>query len=413
MARVPFERRFAGDHYHPHSRSHPAGAPRGEPRRRTGAILTIATVVLLATWSGAAAIYVLFRDDALRLLADRQVALVRTYDKEVGALLTEIERLKSVKLLDQQRVERTLADLMRRQVTLEQRQAALSALASTKAMRPAEEVTGTITAPVPASAPKPQPLSEALPRERRTEAAPPPASAFDRQIAELSEKLVRAEVTQTRVLDGVERGYSGRVTRMRLALAELGLPTPQDSSLTRFSNAMGGPFLPFFRTDDPFERQMSRIRLATREFETLAQTFDAVPVRRPTRAALEVTSGYGMRLDPFLRQLALHTGVDLRAEWGDPVRAAAGGKVTQASWQGGYGIMVEIDHGNGLATRYAHLSVADVAEGTTIPAGRVIGRTGTTGRSTGPHLHYEIRMNGDTIDPMRFLKVGARLSDGF
>lgn len=413
MARVPFERRFAGDHFHPHSRSHPAAALHGEPRRRTGAILTIATIVLLATWSGAATIYVLFRDDALRLLADRQVAQVRTYDKEVGALLTEIERLKSVKLLDQQRVERTLADLTRRQVTLEQRQAALSALASSKAMRPGDDVTGTIPVPVPASAPKPQPLSEELPRERRTQAAPLPASTFDRQIAELSEKLLRAEVTQTRALDGVERGYGGQVTRMRTVLAELGLPSPQDSSLTRFSNAMGGPFLPFFRTDDPFERQISRIRLAALEFETLAQTFEAVPVRRPTQAALEVTSGYGMRLDPFLKQFALHTGVDFRAEAGDPVRAAAGGKVTQAGWQGGYGIMVEIDHGNGLATRYAHLSAVDVAEGTTIPAGRIIGRTGNTGRSTGPHLHYEIRVNGDTIDPMRFLKAGTRLSDGF
>lgn len=411
MARVPFERRFAGDHFHPHSRSHPAAPAHGEPRRHTGAILTIATIVLLATWSGAATIYILFRDDALRLLADRQLAQVRAHDKEVGALLTELERLKSVKLLDQQRVERTLADLTRRQVTLEQRQAALSALASTKAIRPGDDVTGTIPLPVPASAPKPQPLSEELPSQRRTQAAPLPASAFDRQIAELSEKLLRAEVTQTRALDSVERGYGGQVTRMRTVLAELGLSSPQDSSLTRFSNAMGGPFLPFFRTDDPFERQMSRIRLAAREFETLGQTFEAVPVRRPTQAALEVTSGYGMRLDPFLKQFALHTGVDFRAEPGDPVRAAAGGKVTQAGWQGGYGIMVEIDHGNGLATRYAHLSAVDVAEGTTIPAGRIIGRTGNTGRSTGPHLHYEIRMNGDTIDPMRFLKAGARLSD--
>jgi murein DD-endopeptidase MepM/ murein hydrolase activator NlpD len=280
-------------------------------------------------------------------------------------------------------------------------------------MRPGDEITGSVPAPAPASAPKPRPLSEDLPRERRTEAAPSSVSVFDRQIAELSEKLLRAEVTQTRALDGVERGYGGRVTRMRTALTELGLPLPQDSSLTRFSNAMGGPFLPFFRTDDPFERQMSRIRLAAREFETLAQTFEAVPVRRPTQAALEVTSGYGMRLDPFLKQLAMHTGVDFRAEPGDPVRATAGGKVTQAGWQGGYGIMVEIDHGNGLATRYAHLSAADVAEGTTIPVGRIIGRTGSTGRSTGPHLHYEIRANGDAIDPMRFLRAGARLSGGF
>ena len=80
-----------------------------------------------------------------------------------------------------------------------------------------------------------------------------------------------------------------------------------------------------------------------------------------------------------------------------------------AGWQGGYGKMIEIDHGNGLATRYGHLSSIDVEVGNTVRSGQVIGKVGTTGRSTGPHLHYETRIDGEAVDPLRFLRAGAKL----
>jgi murein DD-endopeptidase MepM/ murein hydrolase activator NlpD len=192
-------------------------------------------------------------------------------------------------------------------------------------------------------------------------------------------------------------------------LAELGFVALQPAPVGRLNRAIGGPFVPLFRADEPFEQQVARVRLAARQFAALSETFDTLPVRKPLLGETEISSGYGMRVDPFLRQLALHTGIDFRAEPGDLVRAVAAGKVTQAGYQGGYGLMVEIDHGNGLVTRYAHLSAIDVAEGATVPAGGIIGRTGTTGRSTGPHLHYEVRQNGEPVDPLRFLKAGARL----
>jgi murein DD-endopeptidase MepM/ murein hydrolase activator NlpD len=114
-------------------------------------------------------------------------------------------------------------------------------------------------------------------------------------------------------------------------------------------------------------------------------------------------------MDPFVRQLAMHTGVDFRGEPGDPVRAAAAGKIIQAERNGGYGLMVEVDHGSGILTRYAHLSAVSVSEGATVDVGAVIGRIGSTGRSTGPHLHYEVRVNGEAVDPQRYLRAGLRL----
>jgi len=114
-------------------------------------------------------------------------------------------------------------------------------------------------------------------------------------------------------------------------------------------------------------------------------------------------------MDPFFRALAMHTGVDLRSNMGEPVRATAAGKVVVAGWSGGYGKMVEIDHGNGLATRYGHLSTIEVTEGQTVHLYQVIGRVGSTGRSTGPHLHYETRVDGDAVDPQKFLRAALRL----
>jgi murein DD-endopeptidase MepM/ murein hydrolase activator NlpD len=117
-----------------------------------------------------------------------------------------------------------------------------------------------------------------------------------------------------------------------------------------------------------------------------------------------------MRTDPFRRRPAMHTGIDFRAPTGQPARATAGGTVISAGYNRGYGNMVEIDHGNGLTTRFAHLSKVLVKKGQTIAKGDTVGQTGSTGRSTGPHLHYEVRVNGRAIDPMTFIRAGDQLS---
>jgi murein DD-endopeptidase MepM/ murein hydrolase activator NlpD len=123
-----------------------------------------------------------------------------------------------------------------------------------------------------------------------------------------------------------------------------------------------------------------------------------------------ITSRFGVRTDPFRRRPAMHTGIDFRAPTGQPARATAGGKVVSAGYEGGYGNLVEIDHGGGITTRFAHLSKIGVKKGQAIAKGDVVGNTGNTGRSTGPHLHYEIRVNGRAIDPMTFIRAGEKLT---
>ncbi|MGL4240307.1 MAG: M23 family metallopeptidase, partial [Beijerinckiaceae bacterium] len=130
----------------------------------------------------------------------------------------------------------------------------------------------------------------------------------------------------------------------------------------------------------------------------------------PMPGEFDITSSFGTRSDPFTRSMAMHTGIDFRAPTGSPVRATASGKVVEAGWAGGYGNMVEIDHGNGLTSRYAHLSAITVTAGDTVAKGSTVGRVGSTGRSTGPHLHYETRIDGDPADPMRFIRAGQKLS---
>jgi len=146
--------------------------------------------------------------------------------------------------------------------------------------------------------------------------------------------------------------------------------------------------------------------------ERLSRTLALVPYRKPVIGEVEFTSGFGIRNDPFLGRPAMHTGLDFRAGSGDPVRATANGKVVSSGWTGGYGRMVEIDHGNGLSTRYGHLSEIGVKVGDQIRIGQVIGAVGSTGRSTGPHLHYETRIDGEAVDPQKFLRAGVRLSAG-
>jgi murein DD-endopeptidase MepM/ murein hydrolase activator NlpD len=121
----------------------------------------------------------------------------------------------------------------------------------------------------------------------------------------------------------------------------------------------------------------------------------------------EVGSGFGFRSDPITHRTALHTGLDFAAETGTPIHAAAGGIVADRSWHAEYGQVLEIDHGRGLATRYAHCSAIVVEPGSIVKRGQVVARVGTSGRSTGAHLHFEVLVDGSPQDPARFLAQGG------
>ena len=120
-----------------------------------------------------------------------------------------------------------------------------------------------------------------------------------------------------------------------------------------------------------------------------------------------ITDSFGQRLDPFSGEGAFHTGVDVSAEYGTPVHVTADGVVTVAENHSGYGRLVIVDHGFGITTFYAHLSRYSVMTGAHVKRGEVIGFTGISGRSTGPHVHYEVRVNNAPVNPWRYMKSTA------
>jgi murein DD-endopeptidase MepM/ murein hydrolase activator NlpD len=374
---------------------------KSDATRKGQAIAFYGVVLLLAGWAGGATLYILFSDDALRILAERQVAQSRAYEGQISALQTEIDRLRSLKLIEQARVDQTLTELARRQSAIESRQAAITALQE----KTSPEITGALLTPGGARR-KPTPLTDPLSADQRAHLdlrqsfGAAANSATEVWLNNLSRAVALVESRQGAALSTIETRMEDRAQRMRSVLAELGLERPGE----------GGPFLPPPQPPgDSLAQQLQRISAARTAAAILEAEVDRVPVRQPTAVPAEVISGFGMRLDPFLRQPAMHTGIDLRGETGEEVRAAGGGRVTQAARNGGYGLMVEIDHGNGLASRYAHLSAIDVREGQQIAPGETVGRVGSTGRSTGPHLHFEVRIDGDPADPHRFLRAGLRL----
>jgi len=394
----------------------------------------VGSLVLMAGWSAMTATYFAFRDDVLTRLLARQAQMQFAYEDRIADLRGQVDRLAGRQLLDQEQFETKLEQIARRQALLESRSSALSGLpdAPTGSIKPAPRgAAAPIVTPMiaPPAAAKPSPINDTvilLPppeREARLESRTPlnagvrlaalqTQGGIEGTLARLQLSLDRFESGQVKTLNALEETYDAKARRMRGVLADLGLDLSKIGAAPPAPSARGtgGPFIPASVTGvSTFDRQLYRIRLARGHVDRLTRTLATVPIRKPMTGELESTSGFGMRADPFIRAPAMHTGLDFRAETGEPARATATGTVTMAGWNGGYGKMVEVDHGNGFATRYAHLSQIDVEVGQPIRIGQVVGKVGSTGRSTGPHLHYETRVDGDAVDPQKFLRAGVRL----
>jgi murein DD-endopeptidase MepM/ murein hydrolase activator NlpD len=258
--------------------------------------------------------------------------------------------------------------------------------------------------------------AESPPQQRQRQGALPsigtqaPVAA---RLLRMSAAQSIAEDRQLTTLDAYSHRFRMASSRLQGVLVEVGLDSGRFVAFTGAATAanQGGPFVPV-KVDPasgPFEASVDRVQRSMVEADRLQRIVDTLPLRRPLPGDSETTSHFGYRADPFTRSMAMHTGIDFRDDYGAAVRATAAGVVVTAEYSGGYGNLVEIDHGNGLTTRYAHLSQILVGEGQKVAGGGVVGRLGSTGRSTGPHLHYETRVDGDPVDPMRYLRAAARL----
>jgi murein DD-endopeptidase MepM/ murein hydrolase activator NlpD len=388
--------------------------------------IVVGALVIMAVWSIATGTYFTFRDNVLTRLIGRQTEMQFAYEDRIAELRAQVDRIMSRQLLDQEQFEKKLNTLLQRQATLEQRTLAFTGdLSTTGTIKPARIGLPRVT---PAEKPiRASPINDTVifvtpsDREARLQSRELPASAtriaerttaggLNGMLARISLSLDKVEQRQAATLTELEERIDTRARRIRSVLADLGI----DNGHTSAEGAVGGPFVPVKLPQSgasAFERQLYRISIARAQIDRYSHKLVAVPVRKPVVGEVDMSSPFGMRMDPFLGRPAVHTGIDLRGEVGEPVRATATGRVTIAGREGGYGNMVEISHGNGFATRYGHLSEINVKSGQIVRVGDVVGRIGSTGRSTGPHLHYETRVNGEAVDPQKFLRAGLRLGD--
>jgi murein DD-endopeptidase MepM/ murein hydrolase activator NlpD len=221
-------------------------------------------------------------------------------------------------------------------------------------------------------------------------AAPSPAdvSRMERQV-----KAMQADVAA--IKDLAQQRYLITANEVR----RLGL----EPSRIQAQTGVGGPFeaVEPVRAADP---NFKALFMSWKKLEQLEQGTIAIPSTEPVKGSA-FTSGYGVRSDPFKGRAAMHAGIDLAGPIGTPIYATADGIVGRSEWNsGGYGNLVEIDHGRGIQTRYGHLSKSLVAAGQKVKRGDMIALMGSTGRSTGSHLHYEVRIDGKAVNPVPFMQ---------
>ena len=237
----------------------------------------------------------------------------------------------------------------------------------------------------------------------------------DKQLSENTRKISAAfpEAAHLAKLEARQILFARRLTMAAMhrteqaaeAIRKFGLNP--DKLSKNSTDAMGGPLVPFFKDKhQQLHPTLERLNLALQRMDALERTLIAIPSGKPSSSGM-ITSSYGYRRDPFTGGGAMHSGIDFKGPLGQPILAAAGGKVTHAGWKSGYGKAVEITHGNGLMTRYAHLSRIGVTAGQKIEQGQQLGAMGSTGRSTGTHLHFEVRLNGRAINPRPFLEANT------
>ena len=215
--------------------------------------------------------------------------------------------------------------------------------------------------------------------------------------------LAQIEARQIAFVEKVTRYADWRAQRAEEAMRKLNLdPTMMSRNVER--TGVGGPFVPLDEDLGELDPRFERMGLSLARMATLERALESIPQVSP-HGNPSITSNFGYRRDPFNGRAARHPGIDFRGKIGSPIYAAAPGKVIYAGWRGGYGRLVEVQHDNGLVTRYAHLRRIDTKVGDSVDAGETIGGLGSSGRSTGPHLHFEVRINGRAINPRPFLET--------
>ncbi len=235
--------------------------------------------------------------------------------------------------------------------------------------------------------------------------------------AEAERRMASIEEGQVALLARLTEHAELRIGSTEASLRETGLDLDKilaELDATRFGR--GGPMvelpeLPPEAIPAVASEAMAQLENKLERQARLRALYTLLPLSAPVDD-FYISSGFGKRRDPFTRSWAMHTGIDLVSQYRAPVTATAPGTVTKTGWEEGYGRMVEVDHGFGIRTRYAHLDQISVKDGAQVNHGQQVGTLGNTGRSTGPHVHYEVLVDGRPVDPLRFMEKGRYVCEG-
>jgi len=382
--------------------------------------------------------YLVLRDDLISARGARNARVLQEYEDRISALRTNLDRVTSRQLLDQQAVEAKVAELIRQQKLLGGRDPAMqSILDKARAFgleQTAPQIDQTITGSI-----KPEKQAAILPpfdsgfilrgvgesqnlalagvsNKEPVARIATVRDEFSYQagrslFAELEQSLSEIDADQKQIVSSLHDSANEKITKITKLMKRVGVNISRKypGEVTAAANSqMGGPFVPLGRSAD-FSALVDALDYSLLFLDAARKKADTLPLAAPT-ASNSYSSKFGPRVDPFKRTYALHTGLDIRGKRGAAIKATGRGKVTYAGWKGGLGIFVEIDHGNGMKTRFAHMSKVLVKKGQIVDVGTLVGKVGSTGRSTGPHLHYEVRRNGVAIDPEKYINIGKKLA---
>jgi murein DD-endopeptidase MepM/ murein hydrolase activator NlpD len=328
--------------------------------------------------------------DIAKLVAGNTDATLAAYEDRIFELRLEVDRLQSRHYAQAGDINLQLQDLAQTQELLLEQHQYVRQLAERAAALGIEAG----TAPAPAAPPV---LAGARSNDPAAEVAEAAASV-DRMMTESRLALAALSDEATTRTDAIMD-----------TLANVGIRPKLPSFASE--DGVGGPLLPPVEGAESsgLVDDANAVAEALERYRAARGAAALAPVHKPIRVATRTSSTFGNRKDPFTGRLAFHSGIDYAAPRDSTVLSAGAGTVSFVGQISGYGNVVEIDHGNGLVTRYGHLNSFIAKEGQRVATGTPIARVGSTGRSTGPHLHFEVRRSDTAVDPARYLKAGQAL----
>lgn len=393
--------------------------------------IALASVIGAALlWVAYASVNVVFKEQIIVAKERDRRVLETVFNKRLAQSQRAYDDVSSLNVIMQREFDVTMAEISSRHQTLKsmvERKASVTndLQALSKSLSDAGSPNGQkpsngnrIMIDVAPAEPTPRQSRVSMLRRQATREAslqgtqiPPnsPAAPALQQMRSASSDLY---VEQVLLLASLEERASRKIDELKLVLASTGVGADNLIASPKISNlvlAQGGPFVDPANMSDaasPFFRHANRAALVVDQLRELQNAVNSVPLSSPLLVSRKFTSGFGVRRDPITGRAASHQGIDFSAVWAAPINSTASGVVKFAGVKSGFGRCVEVDHGNGFMTRYAHLNRIVVRQGQKVKLNQKVGELGNSGRSTGPHVHYEVMFRGQPRNPLRFIEAG-------